>query len=247
LSVGASAVLPVGRCDRVGGVSKFVYRSARCRTIRGCRVLPIHGASMIDESRKQIQARLDQLMAEANKLRRALAALGGGDRSAPADSAPRRMRARRSTESPSRSAARAGSSSRGSSATASDATRGRSTGQRSRTRAAQGETRSAVLAALSSGEAMTAGEVAAATGLGRASVSTTLSKLAKSGEVAKADRGYRRAESSRAAQLRPVLRPNRAAPFRRSRRHCWITRLMQQSGRSRRGCCSCACYGGVHG
>jgi DNA-binding transcriptional regulator GbsR (MarR family) len=56
-----------------------------------------------------------------------------------------------------------------------------------------------VLSALSSGEAMTAGEVAAATGLGRASVSTTLSKLAKSGEVAKADRGYRRAESSRAA------------------------------------------------
>ena len=31
---------------------------------------------MIDEFRKQIQARLDQLMAEANKLRRALAALG---------------------------------------------------------------------------------------------------------------------------------------------------------------------------
>jgi DNA-binding transcriptional ArsR family regulator len=155
--------------------------------------------SMIDEFRKQIQARLDQLMAEANKLRRALAALGGGDRSAPADSAPRRTRARGSTGSPSRSAARAASSSRASSATASDATRVRSTGQRSGTRAAQGETRSAVLAALSSSEAMTAGEVAAATGLGRASVSTTLSKLAKSGEVAKADRGYRRAESSRAA------------------------------------------------
>ena len=37
---------------------------------------------------------------------------------------------------------------------------------------------------------MTAGEVASATGLGRASVSTTLSKLAKSGDVAKAARGY---------------------------------------------------------
>ena len=37
---------------------------------------------------------------------------------------------------------------------------------------------------------MTAGEVATATGLGRASVSTTLSKLAKSGEVTKAARGY---------------------------------------------------------
>jgi hypothetical protein len=32
--------------------------------------------------------------------------------------------------------------------------------------------------------------VATATGLGRATVSTTLSKLAKSGEVAKAQRGY---------------------------------------------------------
>jgi len=37
---------------------------------------------------------------------------------------------------------------------------------------------------------MTASEVASATGLGRASVSTTLSKLAKSGEVTKAQRGY---------------------------------------------------------
>ena len=168
---------------------------------------------MIDEFRKQIQDRLDQLMAEVNKLRRALAALGGGDRPAPAGPARRPARARTtdprgataagrsstvSTASRSRPA-RAGSSSSGSSAGVKDATRGRSTGQRSRTRAAQGQTRSAVLAALSSGEAMTAGEVAAATGLGRASVSTTLSKLAKSGEVAKADRGYRRAESSRAA------------------------------------------------
>ena len=37
---------------------------------------------------------------------------------------------------------------------------------------------------------MTAGEVATATGLGRASVSTTVSKLASSGEVKKAARGY---------------------------------------------------------
>jgi DNA-binding transcriptional ArsR family regulator len=169
---------------------------------------------MIDEFRKQIQHRLDQLMAEANKLRRALAALGGGERSAPASQARRPTRARTtdpsgakaggrrstaSTESRSRSAARDGSSSGGSSASVSEAAGGRSTGQRARTRAAQGQTRGAVLAALSSGEAMTAGEVAAATGLGRASVSTTLSKLAKSGEVAKADRGYRRAGSSSGA------------------------------------------------
>jgi DNA-binding transcriptional regulator GbsR (MarR family) len=43
---------------------------------------------------------------------------------------------------------------------------------------------------LASGKAMTASDVATATGLGRASVSTTLSKLAKSGEVHKAPRGY---------------------------------------------------------
>jgi DNA-binding IclR family transcriptional regulator len=40
------------------------------------------------------------------------------------------------------------------------------------------------------GRPMTAGEVASSTGLGRASVSTTLSKLARSGEVNKAARGY---------------------------------------------------------
>jgi Mn-dependent DtxR family transcriptional regulator len=38
---------------------------------------------------------------------------------------------------------------------------------------------------------MTAGEVASKAGIARATVSTTLSKLAKSGEVQKAERGYR--------------------------------------------------------
>ena len=60
-----------------------------------------------------------------------------------------------------------------------------------------GATKTAVLGALAGGKAMTAGEVAAATGLGRASVSTTLSKLAKSGEVAKAQRGYQLTDSSK--------------------------------------------------
>jgi len=53
-----------------------------------------------------------------------------------------------------------------------------------------------VLRALGDGRAMTAGEVAAATGLGRGTVSTTLSKLAKSGEVQKAQRGYQLPTSS---------------------------------------------------
>ncbi len=49
------------------------------------------------------------------------------------------------------------------------------------------------------GGAMTASEVASATGLGRASVSTTLSKLAKSGEVTKAQRGYQLTPAAAAA------------------------------------------------
>ena len=82
-----------------------------------------------------------------------------------------------------------------SSASAKERASGSSAVPRSRTRAPLGAPKSAVLAALSDGQAMTAGEVAAATGLGRATVSTTLSKLAKTGAVAKADRGYRRPAS----------------------------------------------------
>jgi DNA-binding IclR family transcriptional regulator len=48
-----------------------------------------------------------------------------------------------------------------------------------------------VLAALSRDQELTAGEVAQATGLARPTVSTTLSRLSKTGDVVKADRGYR--------------------------------------------------------
>jgi DNA-binding IscR family transcriptional regulator len=58
-------------------------------------------------------------------------------------------------------------------------------------RTARGATKASVLAALAGGDAMTAGEVAAKAGLARPTVSTTLSKLARSGEVQKAARGYR--------------------------------------------------------
>lgn len=56
---------------------------------------------------------------------------------------------------------------------------------------AAGATTSKVLAALSADRGLTASEVAAATGLGRGTVSTTLSRLAKAGTIVKADRGYR--------------------------------------------------------
>jgi DNA-binding transcriptional ArsR family regulator len=122
---------------------------------------------VIDRLRKEIQERLDQLLHEAERLRGALAALDprGGSSAAPrpAASQPRSATTRR--RQPQRTKARP--------------------------RTAPGATKSRVLGALSDGKAMTAGEVAAATGLARGTVSTTLSKLAKSGEVLKAERGYR--------------------------------------------------------
>lgn len=122
---------------------------------------------MIDTLRKQIQERLDLLLVETEKLRKALSALDqrGGQASAhKAPSRPRTGRARTTSRSTSRTTRRT----------------------------PPGTTKARVLKALSDGKAMTAGEVAAATGLGRATVSTTLSKLAKSGEVRKAKRGYAR-------------------------------------------------------
>lgn len=121
---------------------------------------------MIDRLRHDIQQRLEQLLAEAEKLRHALAALAGRDGATP--------------PTPERSV------------TARAQDRGRPSRQpRPSTGTRSGATRNAVLAALANGDAMTAGEVATATGLGRASVSTTLSRLAKTGEVSKAERGYR--------------------------------------------------------
>jgi sugar-specific transcriptional regulator TrmB len=124
---------------------------------------------VIDTIRKQIQERLDQLLREAEKLRSALAALGpDGASPVPQQQAPAR---RQSTSMPTRRTRTT-----------------RTSGGRRRTPA--GATKSKVLAALSADKGMTAAEVAAATGLPRPSVSTMLSRLAKSGEVRKAERGY---------------------------------------------------------
>jgi CRP-like cAMP-binding protein len=64
--------------------------------------------------------------------------------------------------------------------------------------APRGQTRARILEALKDGP-MTAGEIAAATGIPRGSASTTLSKLAKSGEVVKAERGYKLPEQPSAS------------------------------------------------
>ncbi len=122
---------------------------------------------MIDRIRKELQDGLDQLVGEADKLRRALTALhprGGASSTQP--------------QTPQRPSPAA-------------------TGQRVRPatrphrRTPPGATKARVLAALGDGTAMTAGEVAQATSLARPTVSTTLSKLSKTGEVLKAKRGYR--------------------------------------------------------
>jgi sugar-specific transcriptional regulator TrmB len=130
---------------------------------------------LIERIRDDIQARIDQLLAEVEKLRGALAALDPRERTTrrassrakpkPAAASKKRSTASRKPAAPSTASPRA--------------------------RTASGATKASVLAALSKDGGMTAGEVAAATGLGRGTVSTTLSKLAKSGEVAKAERGYR--------------------------------------------------------
>jgi hypothetical protein len=155
---------------------------------------------MIDRIRQDIQERLEQLLAEADRLRHALTELGSAD----GDGNGRRARA------PRRRAARSGApeggrSRAGGTASSDGASRKRSAGSRAPSRAARadgaapggarnsaGGTKSAVLATLAGadGRPMTAGEVAGSTGLGRASVSTTLSKLARTGEVKKAQRGY---------------------------------------------------------
>jgi CRP-like cAMP-binding protein len=57
-------------------------------------------------------------------------------------------------------------------------------------RAPRGQNKAKVLEALKDGP-MTASEIAKVTGIGTGTVSTMLTKLAKSGELVKAERGYR--------------------------------------------------------
>jgi DNA-binding transcriptional ArsR family regulator len=134
---------------------------------------------VIDRIRQDIQERLDQLLAEADKLRRALVALDPRERSTTA----------REERTASNGPAAAVSSPKAASPKPPPAPTRTPGGTPSRS--ASGATKAKVLSALSHDGPLTAGEVAKATGLGRASVSTTLSKLAKSGEIAKAERGYR--------------------------------------------------------
>jgi hypothetical protein len=103
--------------------------------------------NVIDRLREQIEERLDQLLHEADRLRKALAALGPGSSKAPPTTPAPRGAATTTRKAPSRF---------------------RPTPTR-RTSTARGSRRTPP----------------------GATVSTTLSKLARSGEVEKAERGYR--------------------------------------------------------
>lgn len=158
--------------------------------------------TLIDRIRHDIQQRLESLLGEADKLRRALAALGshGDPARSPAGTAPpppskprRRARSSSTTRQRAKSPASETGAPAGTAGTA-------GTADPRPARNASGATRSAVLAALAGGDPMTAAEIASATGLGRATVSTTLSRLAKSGQLTKAPRGYKLAAKSAPAE-----------------------------------------------
>ena len=60
-----------------------------------------------------------------------------------------------------------------------------------RATAPRGQNQAKILAALKGSQPMTASEIARFTGISAGTVSTTLTKMAKNGELAKAERGYR--------------------------------------------------------
>lgn len=134
---------------------------------------------MIDRIRHDIQQRLEQLLAEADKLRHALVALDPRERVSSTAKATRAQPIAKRTVNTSQAVKRTP-------ARAVSASNGAPSSRRTR----PGDTKVKVLAALSLDQGLTAGEVAQRTGLARPTVSTTLSRLAKTGEVVKADRGY---------------------------------------------------------
>jgi hypothetical protein len=130
-----------------------------------------------------------------------VAARVAGEAVSAAKSVPARRSRRRAQSSSSRASARATKATPEALGTAAvkeapapkpaPARRSRQRAQPSSGRNSSGATKAAVLAALEGGEALTAGEVAAKAGLERRTVASTLTRLVKSGEVAKAERGYR--------------------------------------------------------
>ncbi len=178
---------------------------------------------MLDQLSRDIKTRLDALLGEADKLRQALAALGSRAGNADATTKTRSSAAqtrppRRAKAAPS-AAASPRVTTRPRATKPAGASSARDSKPRSTTpagadgnggRTAPGTTKRAVLATLADGKAMTAGEIATATGLGRPSVSTTLSRLAKTGELTKVARGYQ--INSRGSQAPTDASPDATTP-----------------------------------
>jgi CRP-like cAMP-binding protein len=134
---------------------------------------------------KQIEDQLTQherLNDELERLRDALSRLEGAARSR-VGAAPR---GRRAAAKPAPSATRPSTAKRA--RTAKPVTSAKPA--RARAAAPRGQNKAKVLDALKRGGPMTASEIAKATGIGAATASTLLTKLAKAGELAKAERGY---------------------------------------------------------
>jgi predicted Rossmann fold nucleotide-binding protein DprA/Smf involved in DNA uptake len=122
---------------------------------------------------REVERQLGSLLDEADELRDVLRRLD--------DHRPRQAAGRRGARSATAMRRRSRPS-----------TRARRGPTRPSVRAPRGQTRQTILEALGT-EAKTAGQIATEKGLNRASVSTTLAKLAKDGAAVKADRGYRAA------------------------------------------------------
>ncbi len=126
----------------------------------------------LDELRERIERRLAELADEDRRLQAALAVLNGSATPTTRTRSPKAPRPSRATNGQ-----------------APKPTRRKPKEPKSTTAAVakRGATRRAVLDALANGSART---IATGTGIGRGSVSTTLSNLLAAGQVLKADRGY---------------------------------------------------------
>jgi CRP-like cAMP-binding protein len=132
----------------------------------------------IADIEKQLKQHRD-LSEELDRLRGALGRLEGD--------VTARVRGRRAPAKSSSSPRRTAGAKSSTDATAAPAGQER---RRARAVAPRGQTRARVLEALKDGP-KTAGDISEATGIPRGSASTTLNKLAKTGEVVKAERGYK--------------------------------------------------------
>jgi predicted Rossmann fold nucleotide-binding protein DprA/Smf involved in DNA uptake len=139
-------------------------------------------SAIVDQVKARIKhiegelARNERLSDELERLRDALSRLEGAARS--------RVTGRRRGQAPRATAARAQPAASTRAAPAKPAS------AKAPTRAPRGQNKAKVLEALKGGP-MTATEIAKGTGISTGTVSTLLTKLTKTGEVAKAERGYK--------------------------------------------------------